>query len=512
MKFWDKVKVKVIAWDGGNGCNSGRREKYIAYGGPDGWDGGKWWSVYFEWDSWQSSLIDLYYKKQIKAKRWEHWKGSDQYGESADDIIVKVPLWTIVKNKNTGEVLWTILEHWQRLLIARWWRWGWWNIHFKNAVKQYPDFAMFGEPGEELEIEAELQLIWDVTLIGFPSVGKSSIINTLSNAKAKVAEYSFTTLVPNLWVVKHKERNFVLVDVPGLIEWAGSWKWLWNEFLRHILKSKIWTFVLDASRYEDSLKEVEVLKQELEKYIKTKLLTDEELNILWKIEWIDNIDENNLKITYEQENNSILMKVYLDDKLLFSKFLVFLINKVDLVQDEEILQELEQELVKKINKVFLGNEKGLKEKDLFKVFAWNKNLFEDYLNTIVSLLKKDLEQDTIFDEYLQPKKEYIKEEKRIEPYVKDITEKELDYLVEEWYIEEEQASNLKVFEVWNKKLAYYTYILPWGNKEAEMLFFDVMKSEGITSWLEKNGVMIWDILKIKSPYEWKEDRYIEWKL
>jgi GTP-binding protein len=512
MKFWDKVKVKVIAGDGGNGCNSWRREKYIAYGGPDGGDGWKGGDIYFEWDSGQSSLIDLYYKKQIKAKRWEHWKGSDQYGESADDVIVKVPLGTIVKNKNTGEILWTILEHWQRLLVAKWWRGGWWNIHFKNAVKQYPDFAMFGEPGEQLEIEAELQLIWDVTLIGFPSVGKSSIINTLSNAKAKVAEYSFTTLVPNLGVVKHKERNFVLVDVPWLIEWAGSWKGLWNEFLRHILKSKIWTFVLDASRYEESCKEVETLKQELEKYIKTKLLTDEELNILSKLEWVENIDEENIKITYEQVDNVILMKVYLDWKLLFSKFLIFVLNKIDLVQDEEILEELKQELIKKINSIFLNSEKWLKEKDLFCVYAWNKNIFDDYLNTVVNLLKKNLEQDTIFDEYLQPKKEYIKEEKRLEPYVRDITDQELDYLVEEWYIEEEKAQNLKVFEVWNKKLAYYTYILPWWNKEAEMLFFDVMKSEWITSWLEKNWVMIGDILKIKSPYQGKEDRYIEWKL
>ena len=498
----------MIAWDGWNGCNSWRREKYIAFWWPDGWDGWKWGNIYFEWDSGQSSLIDLYYKKQIKSKRWEHGKGSDQYGESAPDVIVKVPLWTIIKNKNTWEVLWTILEHGQRLMIAKWWRWWWWNIHFKNAVKQYPDFAMYWEPGEELEIEAELQLIWDVTLIGFPSVGKSSIINTLSNAKAKVAEYSFTTLVPNLWVVKHKERNFVLVDVPWLIEWAGSWKGLWNEFLRHILKSKIWTFILDASRYEDSLKELKILKQELEKYLWWWGMIKEWLGMIL---WQENLDKD-LKFVYKQDKNALKLEVYLDDKLLFSKFLVFLINKIDLVQDEEILEEFTKEVLNKINTLFLNWKWRLNEDFLNLVYAWNKNIFEDFLNKIVALLKENLEQDTIFDEYLQPKSEYIKEEKRLEPYVKDITDSELEYLVEEDYIEEDQAQNVRVFEVWNKKLAYYTYILPWGNKEAEMLFFDVMKSEWITNWLEKNWVMIWDILKIKSPYSGKEDRYIEWKL
>ena len=268
MRFYDKVKVKVIAGDGWNGCASWRREKYIAYGGPDGWDGWNGGSVYFQTDEWLSSLIDLHYKKQIKAKRWEHGKGSDQYGESAPDVIVKVPIWTVVKDKNTWKIIWTLLEHNQKLLIARWWRGWWWNIHFKNAIKQYPDFAMFWEPGEEKELEVELQLIWDVTLIGFPSVGKSSIINTLSNAKAKVAEYSFTTLIPNLWVVKHKNKDFIIVDVPWLIKWAGKGKWLWSDFLRHILKSKIWTFVLDISRYENALKELDILKNEIETYLK----------------------------------------------------------------------------------------------------------------------------------------------------------------------------------------------------------------------------------------------------
>ena len=501
MRFYDKVKVKVIAGDGWNGCNSGRREKYIAYGGPDGGDGGRWWSIFFVGDEGLSSLLDLHYKKQIKAKRWEHGKGSDQYGESADDVYVKVPIWTVVKDVNSWKLIWTILEHWQQLQIARWWRGGRWNIHFKNAIKQYPDFAMYGEPGEEKLIEAELQLIWDVTLIGFPSVGKSSIINTLSNTKAKVAEYSFTTLVPNLWVVKHKEKDFVLVDVPWLIEWAGRWKGLGIEFLRHILKSKIWTFVLDASRYEESLKEIETLKNEIETYIREKLFKEDEFLHIFD-------EDKEFSFKYENHKNWLKLSVYFWNNLLFEKFILFVLNKTDLIQDEEILLELKKELKNKIEKLFDVDKMQV---ELYKVFAWNKNLFEDFLNEVVNLLKEKLNQDAVFDEYLQPKSEYVEEEK-IEPYVEDITEQELEFLIENGYIEEEQAKSVKVFEVWNKKLAYYTYILPWGNKEAEMLFFDVMKSEWISSWLEKNGVMIWDILKIKSPYAWKEDRYIMWKL
>ncbi len=495
MKFWDRVKVDVISGYGGNGCTSWRQEKYIAFWWPDGWDGWKWWSIYFVGDEWLSSLIDLHYKKQIKAKHWEHGKGSDQYGEDSQDIFVKVPLWTTIKDKNTGKLIWTIMKHWEELPIVKWWRWGRWNIHFKNSVKQYPDFSMYGEPGEKKTLEVELQLVWDMTLIGYPSVGKSSIINTLSNAKAKVAEYSFTTLVPNLWVVKHKDKDFVLVDVPWLIEWAGDGKWLGNEFLRHILKSKIWTFVIDISRFEDSLKELEILKNEIEKFTNLKL----------KEEFPDIVSQD-IEIKYETKKQWIQMDILSEWKLLFSKTLVFLINKIDLVQDEEILEEFEKELRTKINHLFWVNTWNI-----FIWHSWNKEIFNNFLDEVIELLREKTEQNTVFDEYLLPKPEYLPEEKE-DRYVKDITETEIPKLLEENYIDENQASLLNVFEVANKKLAYYTYILPWGNREATMLFFDVMKSEWITKWLLQNGVMIWDILKIKSPYAWVQDRYITWEL
>ena len=495
MKFWDKVKVDVISGYGGNGCASGRQEKYIAYGWPDGWDGWRWWSIYFVGDEWLSSLIDLHYKKQIKAKHWEHGKGSDQYWEDAQDIFVKVPLWTIVKDKNTGKLLGTILKHWEKLLIAKWWRWWRWNIHFKNSVKQYPDFAMYGEPWEKKTLEVELQLVGDVTLIGYPSVWKSSIINTLSNAKAKVAEYSFTTLVPNLWVVKHKNKDFVLVDVPWLIEGAGNGKWLGNEFLRHILKSKIWTFVIDISRFEDSLRELEVLKNEIETWTNTRLQLEFPNIINWDIE-----------ISYTATKQWLNMSIYYSNKLLFSKTIIFLINKIDLVSDEDIIAEFERELIQKITYLFWVN--------IWQIFYWyagNKDIYNNFLDEIIWILKNKHSDNTVFDEYLIPRSEYIKEVKE-DRYVKNITETEIPKLLKENYIDENQASVLNVFEVANKKLAYYTYILPWGNREAVLLFFDVMKSEWISKWLEQNDVMIWDILKIKSPYVGIEDRYITWEL
>lgn len=373
-------------------------------------------------------------------------------------------------------------------------------MHFKNPVKQYPDFAMFGEPGEEKEIQVQLQLIWDVSLVGFPSVGKSSIINTLANTKAKVADYSFTTLVPNLWVVKHKNKDFILVDVPGLIEGAGKGKWLGIEFLRHILKSKIWTFVLDASRYEDSLKELETLKNEIETYLKWSWAIDEWLNMIFKE------DLQNIHFKYEKYKSWIKLKVFLVDKLLFEKFIIFLLNKIDLVQDEEVLNELELKIKEKISTLF-----WVKQVKIFRVYAGNKEIFNDVLDEFIELLNNKLNQDAVLDEFLQPKQEYKKAEKK-SPYVKDITDKELDYLVKEWYIQAEQADDLKVFEIWHPKLAYYTWVLPWWNKEAELFFFDLMKKEWISSWLEKNGVLVWDILKVKSPYSWQQDRYIMWKL
>ena len=494
MRFYDKVKVKVIAWDGGNGCVSWRREKYIAYGWPDGWDGGKGWSVYFVGNEGESSLLNLHYQKQIKAERGEHWKGSQQYGENALDVFVNVPVWTIIRDAKTWEILWIIKKHWEKVLVAKGWRWGWWNMHFATPTRQFPSFAMAGEPGEQRDIEAELQLIWDVTLIGFPSVWKSSIINTLANTKAKVADYHFTTLVPNLWVVKYKWKNFVLVDVPGLIEWAGSGKWLGNDFLRHILKSKVWTFVLDISRFEDSFKELEILKKEIEFYVEEEV----------RREFGRGLKSDNLKFMYEEEDWVIKMKVYAGESLLFEKYILFLVNKIDLVQDEEILQEYKKQLEEEILRLF-----GVKNVKIFFVNAGNRRIFEKFLNEIIKLLDKKLNQDALLDEYLVPKEDFITNKKKTN-YVKNITEEEINKLIQEWYLEPDEAENVQVWEVYNTKLAYYTWILPWWNKEAEMFFYEVMNSEWISSWLENNWVFPGDIIKVKSPYPGQEDRYLMW--
>ena len=490
MKFYDKVKVKVIAWDWGNWCVSWRREKYVAYWWPDWWDWGKWWSIYFVWDEWETSLLNLHYQKQIKAKKWEHWKWSQQCWENAQDIFIKVPIWTIIKDAKTNEIIWVITKHNQKVLVAKWWRWWFWNMHFATPTRQFPSFAMLGEPWEKKEIEAELQLLWDVTLIWFPSVWKSSIINTLANTKAKVADYPFTTLIPNLWVVKHKNKNFIIIDVPWLIEWASKWKWLWNEFLRHILKSKIWTFVLDISRFEDSFKELKSLKEEIENYIKNQV----------KQQFFS---DENAKITIKYQNTPewLKLQVYANDKLLFEKYILFLVNKTDLVEDEEIIKEYKKHLQEEIKKLFNCTQEP------FFVYVWNKKVFNEYLDKVITLLDKKLNQDSILDEYLIPKEEYLPKPKK-EIYIKDITESHLEKLINEGYIDEEEAENIKVWEVYHPTLAYYTWILPWGNKEAELFFYEVMNKEWVSWWLEKNWVFPQDIIKVKSPYPWEEDRYI----
>ena len=493
MRFYDNVKIKVFAWDWWNGCVSWRREKYIAYWWPDWWDWWDWWSIYFVWDGWKTSLMDLHYKKQIVAKRGEHWKWSQQYGKKADDIFIKVPIWTVIKNLVNWNIIWFIKKHWDKILVAKWGRWGWWNMHFCTPTRQFPNFAMLWEPWEKKEILAQLQLIWDVTLIWYPSVWKSSIINTLSNTKAKVADYSFTTLIPNLGVVNHKNKNFVIVDVPWLIKWASKWKGLWNEFLRHILKSKIWTFVLDISRFDESFKELENLKFEIERFVSEKWL-----EFLWN-------EFKNLNFKYKNDNWSLKLQVFSWNKILFEKYILFIVNKIDLVLDDKIINEYKLTLQKIIKKLFSFYE------EIFFVNAWNKQMFNSFLDKIIYLIDFDLWKNSILDEYLMPQNDFINS-KISENYIKNITSKELDKLIKDWYIEDIDWENIQVWEVYNPKLSYYTNIIPWWNDEAEIFFYEIMKTEWISAYLENNWVLPGDIIKVKSFYSPDSDKYIIWGL
>lgn len=269
--FIDKAKIYVKGGDGGNGIVSFRREKYVPHGGPNGGDGGCGGNVVLKVDNGLKTLMDFRYKKHYKASRGEHGKGDNKHGKNADDMILRVPPGTIVKDAETKEVLGDLVEDGETLIVAKGGRGGRGNARFATANKRAPKFAEKGEPGEERWIILELKLIADVGLIGFPNVGKSTLLSRVSEAKPKISNYHFTTTRPNLGVVKidHGE-SFVLADIPGLIEGAHKGVGLGYEFLRHIERTKILIHVLDVSGVEgrDPLDDFEKINTELSRYSK----------------------------------------------------------------------------------------------------------------------------------------------------------------------------------------------------------------------------------------------------
>ncbi len=270
--FIDEVKIYVKAGDGGAGCASFRREAHVPKGGPDGGDGGHGGNVVLEADGSLSTLIDYHYKRHFKAVRGTHGKGSQRDGANGPDLILKVPRGTIVRDAETGETLGDLTREGQRLIAVRGGGGGRGNRHFTTSTRRAPTFAELGEPGEERWIELELKLLADAALVGLPSVGKSSLIARMSAARPKIADYPFTTLVPNLGVVSSGERSFVVADVPGLIEGASEGAGLGHAFLRHIERTAMILHVLDLSGgYEgrDPLQDLAVIDGELAAHAET---------------------------------------------------------------------------------------------------------------------------------------------------------------------------------------------------------------------------------------------------
>ena len=264
--FIDEAKINVKAGDGGAGCASFRREAYVPKGGPDGGDGGAGGDVVLEADGTLSTLIDYHYKRHFKAQRGTHGKGSAKDGAYGDDLVLKVPKGTLVRDAESGEVVGDLTRDGQRLIVARGGGGGRGNRHFVTSTRRAPTFAELGEPGEEHWIELELKLLADAALVGLPSVGKSSLIARMSAARPKIADYPFTTLVPNLGVVASGERSFVVADIPGLIEGASEGAGLGHAFLRHIERTALILHVVDLSGgYEgrDPLRDIEIIDAEL---------------------------------------------------------------------------------------------------------------------------------------------------------------------------------------------------------------------------------------------------------
>lgn len=264
--FYDRAKIYVKGGDGGNGCVAFRREKYVPDGGPWGGDGGRGGDLILVADEGLRTLVDFRYHSHYKAGRGQHGMGKNMHGKSGEDLVLRVPVGTVVRNSDTGEFIGDLTSDGQRLVVARGGRGGRGNARFATMVNKAPKLAEKGEPGDDLWLSLELKLLADVGLVGLPNAGKSSLISRISAAKPKIADYPFTTLVPNLGMVRVDEgKSFVVADIPGLIEGAHTGAGLGHEFLRHVERTRILVHMVDVSGYggRDPVNDFSTVNREL---------------------------------------------------------------------------------------------------------------------------------------------------------------------------------------------------------------------------------------------------------
>ena len=273
MKFVDEAFIDITAGDGGNGCASFRHEKYKEFGGPDGGDGGRGGHVFALADPNLNTLVDYRYSRRHDAKRGQHGMGSDMFGVAGDDITLKMPVGTIISDAETGEVLYELLTPGEKLMIAKGGDGGFGNLRFKSSINRAPRQKTPGWPGDRKKLKLELKVLADVGLLGMPNAGKSTFIAAVSNARPNIADYPFTTLHPNLGVVRvAPEQSFVVADIPGLIEGASEGAGLGHLFLRHLQRTRLLLHVVDIAPFDDDVDPVAQAKaivQELKKYDET---------------------------------------------------------------------------------------------------------------------------------------------------------------------------------------------------------------------------------------------------
>ena len=297
--FTDYAKIIIKSGNGGDGAITFRREKYVAAGGPDGGDGGRGGSVYFRVDPNANTLIDFRYSKKFKAQNGENGSGGNKYGRSGEDLYIDVPLGTIIKDAETGKVVADLSKENQVELVLNGGRGGKGNSHFATATRQVPRFAQAGEDGEEKEVILELKLLADVGLLGFPNVGKSTFLSVVTDAKPKIANYHFTTIEPNLGVVKTKNGDsFVIADIPGIIEGASEGVGLGIQFLRHVERTRLLLHVIDVSGVEgrNPVEDFYTINEELKSYSE-KLSTRKQIIVASKIDIMQ--DDTGLKALEE---------------------------------------------------------------------------------------------------------------------------------------------------------------------------------------------------------------------
>ncbi|MDC8446538.1 MAG: GTPase ObgE [Nitrosomonas sp.] len=270
MKFIDEATIQVFAGKGGDGVASFRREKFIPKGGPDGGDGGGGGSIYAVADRNINTLIDYRYARVFRAKNGQNGRGSDCYGKGADDVVLRMPVGTVITNTATHEVVADLLHHQQKILLAKGGTGGFGNLHFKSSTNRTPRQFTCGEAGQEFELKLELKVLADVGLLGMPNAGKSTLIRAVSAARPKVADYPFTTLKPNLGVIRiDHNRSFVMADIPGLIEGAAEGAGLGHQFLKHLSRTRLLLHLVDMAPYDeraDPFQAVQAVIAELRKY------------------------------------------------------------------------------------------------------------------------------------------------------------------------------------------------------------------------------------------------------
>lgn len=341
--FYDRAKIYVKGGDGGNGIVAFRREKYVEMGGPYGGDGGKGGDVIFEADEGLRTLVDFRYQRHYKADRGEHGGSKNMHGAKADNMVVRVPVGTQVFDAETGEFIADLTEHNQRATVAKGGRGGRGNSRFATATDKAPHYAEKGEPGEEHWVELELKLLADVGLIGFPSVGKSTLISVVSAAKPKIAEYHFTTLVPNLGMVRVDDgRSFVMADLPGLIEGAHTGAGLGHQFLRHSERTRLLIHVLDMAGSEgrDPVEDFSIINNELSQY--SQVLADRKQLIA----------ANKMDLPQAEENLERFKKAYGENYEIFSisavsgqgtdALIYRAIDLLDTLQEVPVVNEVEK--------------------------------------------------------------------------------------------------------------------------------------------------------------------------
>ena len=415
--FTDYTKIIIKSVDGGNGAATFRREKYVAAGGPDGGDGGNGGNIYFQVDKDKNTLIDFRYNKKFKAKNGENGSGSHCNGKYGEDLYIKVPIGTVVKDVETGKVIADLSEPGQTELILKGGRGGRGNSHFATSTRQAPRFSEDGEKGEEKEIILELKLLADVGLLGFPNVGKSTFLSIVTDAKPKIANYHFTTLEPNLGVVKTKDGSgFVIADIPGIIEGASEGVGLGIQFLRHVERTRLLLHFLDVSGQEgrDPVEDFYAINKELEKY---------------------------------------------SEKLSKRKQII-VANKMDAMQDEELIKKVEE----------LAKKEGL---ELYKISAATKMGVEELIDHVNEVLKTLPKEDLI---EVEEKMVYTLEDKKdnweikIENGVFKVTGKAIERLMGRINIEDNESmyylqKNLKNMGVEDK-------LKEMGVKEGDTVILD----------------------------------------